>query len=194
MSVETKQQEAGADQWLNELAKPEVQEALAVMIQKLPELKDTVLKIEQVVGSVSNMATDMGTIDSLVEPVDKVSKVLLNPETLDAMVVMIDKLPKIAKTLETLDKLSPFVEALTDKDNLKGIAGLVEVFATPVTERVQDGISMVKEAKERANQNTTTISLFGMMKILKDPAVQNGFKFLQALLDVSAEKKALNRG
>ncbi|MNI73893.1 hypothetical protein D3C73_1299370 [compost metagenome] len=46
----------------------------------------------------------------------------------------------------------------------------------------------VIEAKDRAEQSTESISLFGMMKMVKDPQVQKMLRFLNAYLQVSGER------
>lgn len=46
----------------------------------------------------------------------------------------------------------------------------------------------VIEAKDRANESSETISVFGMMKMIKDPQVQKLLRFMNAYLQVSGER------
>ena len=46
------------------------------------------------------------------------------------------------------------------------------------------------EAKDRASESHEVIGLFGLVKMLKDPQVQNVFRFVNAFLQVNAERKA----
>ncbi|AMA72964.1 MULTISPECIES: DUF1641 domain-containing protein [Aneurinibacillus] len=194
MDTEIKQQNLKQDSalWINELSNPEVQEALAMLIQKLPQVKEAIVKVEQGVEVVSAFASDTDSINYLAERVDRFSKLALNKENMEALAVMIESLPRIAKCVTLLDRLFSTIEPLiTDKESLAYLADTVKLVTTPVTERVQEGVSIVKEAKERAAQNQTNISIFGLLKLLKDPTVQDGLKFVQALLEVLSEKKVV---
>jgi uncharacterized protein YjgD (DUF1641 family) len=192
MEVGTKHQnvEQNSALWLNELSNPEVQEALATLIQKLPQIKEAVVKAEQGIEVVSAFASDTDSLNYIAERIDNFSKLALNKENMEAITTIIEALPRIAKLVALLDRVYSTVEPLiTDKDSLAYIADTVKVVTAPVTERVEEGVSIVKEAKERAARNPNTISIFGVLKLLKDPAVQNGLKFTQALLDILSEKK-----
>ncbi|MBN6189356.1 DUF1641 domain-containing protein [Aneurinibacillus sp. BA2021] len=192
MDAEMNNQHAKQDPalWTNELSNPEVQEALAALIQKLPQIKDAVDKAEQGIAAVSTFATDMDSLNYIAEGVDKFSKVALSKENLEALAVLIESLPRLAKMVTLLDKVCTTVEPLvTDKNSLSYLFDTAKVVTAPVTDRVEEGVSIVKEAQARAERNRDTISIFGLMKMLKDPAVQKGLKFTQALLDILSEKK-----
>lgn len=44
------------------------------------------------------------------------------------------------------------------------------------------------EAKDRADESTEVIGLFGLLKLLKDPQAQKMFRFVNAYLQISAER------
>ncbi|MNL86699.1 hypothetical protein D3C87_2155140 [compost metagenome] len=46
----------------------------------------------------------------------------------------------------------------------------------------------VIEAKDRANESSENITLFGMMRMIKDPQVQKMLRFMNAYLQVSGER------
>ncbi len=192
MDAEMKNQNANQDPSLvaNELSKPEVQEALVTLIQKLPQIKEAVVKAEQGIAAVSVFASDTDSLNYLAERVDKFSKLAFNKENVEALATIIESLPQLAKMVALLDKVYSTVEPLvSDKDTLAYLADTTKLVTDPVKDRVQEGVSIVKEANERAERNRDTISIFGVLKMLKDPAVQKGLKFTQALLEVLSEKK-----
>jgi uncharacterized protein YjgD (DUF1641 family) len=191
MVVEVKQGTETETQLLNELSSPQVQEALVALIQKLPQIKDAVDKAEQGIAALSHLPMGTESLNYLAERADQVSKLALNKENLEALGVIIEKLPNIAKMMTLLDRITPFLEFVGNEEFVLALSEVFGVVTAPVKERVQDGISIVKEAKERAAKNNTTLSIFGLLKMLKDPAVQNGIKFTQALMDVVAEKKVV---
>ncbi|WCK52652.1 hypothetical protein PP175_14555 [Aneurinibacillus sp. Ricciae_BoGa-3] len=192
MDTEKNQQvSANVSNIVAELANPEVQEALAGLIQKLPQIKGAVDKAEQGVAVAAAFANDNQSLNSIFEGISSISK-LASKENLEALTTIIDSLPRIASMVTLLDSAAAKLEPiLSNKDYLSNVMEAATVIAAPVTEKVQDSVSMVKEAKERAERNDTTISLFGMLKLLKEPGVQKGLKFTQAMLDVMNEKKVL---
>ncbi|WP_027415662.1 DUF1641 domain-containing protein [Aneurinibacillus terranovensis] len=193
MEIETKQQIPEQNlTWLNELSDPQVQEALTALIQKLPQIQEAMGKVEQGVEIVSSFARDTESINYLAERFERFSELALNKKNLESLAVIIENLPRIADMMLLLNRIASVVEPIiTDKNSLAVVTDTAKLVTEPVTERVQEGISIVKEAKARAERNQTNVSIFGMLKLLKDPAVQKGFKFVQALLDVLSEKKIL---
>ncbi|BAU28264.1 uncharacterized protein YjgD (DUF1641 family) [Aneurinibacillus soli] len=200
MEVETKQQNAQAiPQWMEQLEKPEVQNALAMLVEKLPQISDAVAKAEQGIDLAASFASDTESLNYLADRASSLSKFALNKENLEALGTIMESLPRLAKMVGALDRLYTTLEpVLTDKDILVDVAGMIQVVTAPVTERVQEGVSMAKEgmsmvqeAKARAARNHDTLSIFGVMKMLKEPAVQDGLKFAQAMFAVMAERKVL---
>jgi uncharacterized protein YjgD (DUF1641 family) len=193
MDTENNQQVSGnVTNIVAELTNPEVQEALAGLIQKLPQIKGAVDKAEQGLAAAAAFANDNESLNSIFEGISNISRLGMNKENLEALTTIINSLPRIASMLTLLDSVAAKLEpVLSNKDYLANVMEAATVIAAPVTDKVQDGVSMVKEAKERAERNHTTISLFGMLKLLKDPGVQKGLKFTQAMLDVMNEKKVL---
>lgn len=175
-------------QWVNELSNPEVQDALATLVQKLPQIKEAVVKLEQGLEVVTTLATDTDTINNIAQPISQVSKVALNKENINALLSLFEKLPKIAQAVEMLEKVTPFIEVITKKENIVSVAEAADILIAPVTERVQEGMSMVKEAKARAQQRRDDVGIFDLLRILKDPTVQDGLKFVQSFLEIIAEK------
>lgn len=174
---------------LEELAKPEVMDALVSLIQRLPELNQAVSKMEQGISTVTTAVSDPDVLDQFAEPVNQLAKMALKQDTLQAISAIMDKLPRIAQSVELLDQISPFVEFISKRETLVSVAEVLELVSDPVICRIQDGMSMVKDAQRRADQDSSTISIFGVLKLLKDPAVQDGLKFIQAFLAVWQERK-----
>jgi uncharacterized protein YjgD (DUF1641 family) len=191
MDVEVKNPNNTQASWVNELSNPEVQEALLLLIQKLPVIKEAVVKAEQGVELATGFVSDSRSIDDLAKGVNQLSAIAMNTENLEALTTILDKLPRIAQTIAMLDRVMPLVETYAKPEFIQTLVETAGVLATPVTEKYQNGASIVKEAKERAEQNNTQISIFGVLKMLKDPAVQKGLKFSQALLEILSEKQII---
>ncbi|MBB3110802.1 uncharacterized protein YjgD (DUF1641 family) [Paenibacillus phyllosphaerae] len=114
---------------------------------------------------------------------------LIKPEVQESLTVLVENLPKLAELVTLLTKSYDFAQSIaTDNvliDDLK--VGLGE-FVTPVTEKVKGVAAAAIEANDRAQAETASIGLFGMLKMLKDPQVQKTLRFAQAFLNAMAER------
>ncbi|WP_210608210.1 DUF1641 domain-containing protein [Priestia flexa] len=116
---------------------------------------------------------------------------LLKPEVQESLTVLVDNLPKLAEMVTALTKTYDLTQSLLTDNVLKEdlLAGAKE-FIEPVEGKVKDLAASAIEASDRAEANqSTTIGLFGLLRMLKDPQVQKLFRFAQAYLEVTGEKQ-----
>ncbi len=120
----------------------------------------------------------------------KVNEQLLQPEAQEALVALVDQLPKIVEMMATLTQVHDVAKKVaTDRVLIEDtITGLQEVIK-PLEEKAKFVAAAAIEANERADNDNTTIGIFGLMKMLKDPEIQRLLRFGQAYLDVLGEKK-----
>lgn len=110
-------------------------------------------------------------------------------ETLASLTTVIDQLPTMAKLLHLVSRVYQAGEdVVTDGDTLDGASKMIQQYTQPVIKSAQKGYQAFTVAKERAEHDTTTYSVFGLLKLLKDPNVQKGIRFAQALLDTLGEE------
>ncbi|WP_127531309.1 DUF1641 domain-containing protein [Paenibacillus kobensis] len=116
---------------------------------------------------------------------------LTKPEIQQSLTVLVDNLPKLAEMVTTLTKAYDFAYGLaTDKVLINDFAAGIGEFVKPVADSAKGIASAAMEAGERAQADTSsTIGLFGMLKMLKDPEVQKTLRFAQSFLNVLAERK-----
>lgn len=114
---------------------------------------------------------------------------LLKPEVQESLTLLVEELPKLTQMVGVLTKSFDFVQAVASDEVLKSdTAGAIKEIVEPVVGSVKNMAATVIEAQDRANESTETISLFGMMKMVKDPQVQKMLRFLNAYLQVSGER------
>lgn len=114
---------------------------------------------------------------------------LLKPEVQESLSTLIEQLPQLTQLVGVLTKSYDFVQAVATDDVLKNdTVGAIKEIAEPVVGSVKNMAATVIEAKDRANESTETISVFGMMKMIKDPQVQKLLRFMNAYLQVSGER------
>ena len=117
---------------------------------------------------------------------------LLKPEVQDSITALVNELPKLTEMVTTLTKIYDVAVSLSTDEILKNdIAGAVGEIATPVVNSAKGLAATAIEAKDRAAGSTETIGLFGIIRLLKDPQVQQFFRFTNAFLQVNEEHKNL---
>lgn len=116
---------------------------------------------------------------------------LMKPEVQESLTVLVDNLPKIAEMMTFLTKTYDFGKSVaTDpvlaEDTMASLSG----FTKPVTDKVKSVASAAIEASDRVHNQPDPgqISIFGLMKMLKDPQVQKGLRYAQAFMDVLNER------
>ncbi|QIW20296.1 DUF1641 domain-containing protein [Bacillus thuringiensis] len=114
---------------------------------------------------------------------------LLKPEVQESLTTLVEQLPKLTELVNILTKSYDFAQTVaTDEvlksDTVSAITELVE----PVKDTVKGMTATAIEAKDRADESNEVIGLFGLLKLLKDPQAQKMFRFVNAYLQISAER------
>ncbi|MHA6532608.1 helical membrane plugin domain-containing protein [Paenibacillus sp. BAC0078] len=120
---------------------------------------------------------------------DELLDQLLKPEVQESLTTLVEQLPQITQLVSVLSKSIDFVQAVATDEVLKSdTVGAIKELAEPVVDSVKTMAANVIEAKDRANESSETISLFGMMRMIKDPQVQKMLRFMNAYLQISGER------
>ncbi|MNR36585.1 hypothetical protein D3C85_1545190 [compost metagenome] len=100
-----------------------------------------------------------------------------------------EQLPQITQLVSALTKSLDFVQTVASDEVLKNdTVGAIKELAEPVVDSVKTMAATVIEAKDRANESSENITLFGMMRMIKDPQVQKMLRFMNAYLQISGER------
>lgn len=114
---------------------------------------------------------------------------LLNPEIQESLATLVDLLPNLTELVKILTKSYDFAQSVATDEVLKSdtIGAITEV-VEPIKETVKNIAATAIEAKDRAEESHEVIGLFGLLKMIKDPQAQKLFHFINAYLEVSAER------
>ena len=116
---------------------------------------------------------------------------LLKPEVQESLTTLVEQLPKLTELVNLLTKSYDFAQSVATDEVLKNdTVGAITEIATPVVDTVKGLAATVIEAKDRAEVNNEVIGLFGLLKMMKDPEAQKLFRFANAFLQISAERKS----
>jgi uncharacterized protein YjgD (DUF1641 family) len=116
---------------------------------------------------------------------------LLKPEVQQSLTILVEQLPKLTELATILTKSYEFAQSITTDEVLKSdTVGALQEIMEPITETARSIAATAIEAKDRAEENKEVIGLFGLLKMLKDPQVQQLFRFVNAYLQVSKERNS----
>ncbi|AJY74651.1 DUF1641 domain-containing protein [Paenibacillus beijingensis] len=115
---------------------------------------------------------------------------LMKPEVQQSLTVLVDNLPKLAEMVTLLTNSYDVAKSLaTDKVLINDFAGGIGEVVKPLVEKTKGVAQAAIEAGDKAQTETNTIGLFGLLKLLKDPNVQKSLRFTQAFLEALGEKQ-----
>ncbi|CAM2920010.1 DUF1641 domain-containing protein [Paenibacillus sediminis] len=120
---------------------------------------------------------------------------LVKPEMQESLNVLVENLPKLAEMVTVLTKSFDFAKSIaTDKLLYEDTMHAMNDFLKPVTTKVKSIASAAVEANDRVQADSaSTIGIFGLLRMLKDPQVQKMFRFAQAYLDILSEREKQQR-
>jgi len=119
-----------------------------------------------------------------------VQEQLQSPETQQALSELLNNLPKLAEMSTLLVKAYDVANTVAKDPVLVNdmVHGTVD-FVKPIVGKAKNVAAAAIEANDRAQASDAQIGLMGMLKMLKDPGVQQCLRFAQAFLDVTAANK-----
>ncbi|HEK9102717.1 DUF1641 domain-containing protein [Bacillus pfraonensis] len=114
---------------------------------------------------------------------------LLKPEVQESLTTLVEQLPKLTELVNILTKSYDFAQTVATDEVLKSdTVGAIQELVEPVKDTVKSMAATAIEAKDRADESNEVIGLFGLLKLLKDPQAQKMFRFINAYLQISAER------
>ncbi len=172
------------------LAKPGMAGALMTLADKLPTAVKLLSVAELGVDLVEPMIKDEEFIDLAFSTAQKLAEPF-SEEKLKAALTLLDKLPMLVKLTNWLEIGVDLVEPMmTDQELLPLFIKTVFDATLPVGQLFNEYYGVFKEAKSKADKDSTNYGVFGLMRFLKDPTVQKSLRIAAAFLSELAAKEA----
>lgn len=190
MSMAKDHENQNVDPLVEVLSKPEIQSSIVTALEKLPGIMEKYEAFDRLLTFANAVVKDQESMDYLLEGLKAdLPPMHLGRETLESAVVFIDKLPKIAKYMTAMERLLDTAESIfSDEQSLDNLFDGARELMAPWQDKLHDGVSLVQEARKRASDDKTPVTLFALMKWIKDPSVQRGLHFLKAFLSLLGER------
>jgi uncharacterized protein YjgD (DUF1641 family) len=115
---------------------------------------------------------------------------LLKPEVQSSLTALVEQLPKLTELVGIMTKSYDFAQSVATDEILKNdTVGAIKQVAGPMKDCVKSIARTAIEAKDRAEESSEVIGLFGLLKMIKDPQAQKLFRFVNAYLQVATERE-----
>src|SRR5699024_7389025 len=117
---------------------------------------------------------------------EQISRLRLGKEHFEAVIEIVQLLPRLVPMIKQVEEFATFVnDFLADTSSVQYLFdGINDVVP------IRDGIQMIEETNERFKEDESkpNMSLLHMYRLLKDPTIQQGFKYVETFLTVVKEK------
>lgn len=173
---------------LEQLEQQDQLESIHYLVQKLPELVTAIQSLENQIAFVTNVVQDRESLQRIANEAErKIEQLSITKEHIEAMVAIVQMLPTITRLLQKIEDIVLFIEnVVTDDESIaytwKSINALLPI------EKIT---TILKETNERFQheKQDSHLSLLRMYRLLKNPLVQQGFKYMETLLEVANQQK-----
>jgi uncharacterized protein YjgD (DUF1641 family) len=172
---------------IQELEKQEQLNSLHYLVQKLPDFVKAIQAMEGQLSFIRSTLEDRSSLKNIVEDCENSWKSLhLSNEHAESLIKLVKLLPRLVPLLEKLEEMMLFVQNVwQDKQSVEYLANSLKDVVP-----VQRGLEILQETNERfALQREENINILRMYRLLKDPLIQKGFRYIETLLDVIKTNK-----
>lgn len=167
---------------LQELKQPETEQAIFALLANLPKYQHSLETICNFIDFAQSILEDKQTINKYEELFRSYN---IDIQTVEALIGLLEKLPRLVELIEQFDNLLSFIEAiLNDKESTRYLEESVKSYTKPVLGKVKEILSVWNDIQAYTEHQSEAITLFTMMKWIKDPSVQQLLKYVQATLVV----------
>lgn len=171
------------------LTRPDVEQALVSLAERLPEIEKSLRRLEDAVDFGMATMNDQQVKDKVDLLLDSSN---IQIETLEAALKLVEKLPMLLQVTNQLENIFAFgQDVYNDPKTRDLIEQRVDEYVTPIKEKAETTRALVEEVQLRVERDNRHISLFSLMRLMKEPSVQHGLKYMQATIEVLAERSSV---
>ena len=167
------------------LTQPEVERALLALVERLPKIEQSLRRLEDAADFGAAVMRDEQVkrkIDSFLDQSN------LQIETLEAAMQLLEKLPMLLNVVNQLENVAAFAQDVYQDEASKAMIGQrIDEYVTPLKQRADWTRDTWTEVRRRAEGDERQVTLFSLIRWLKEPSVQHGLKYMQATIEVLSE-------
>lgn len=165
---------------LEKLNDPETSDSLERLLELLPSIVEKVEKLDRLIEIAEAVLEDDSTVERLKLKFDHSN---IDVNTLESGYRLLGKLPFLLKVTEKFEQTALFAEeVIKDEKSIDYIIRQADNQLAPLKERFFLGKEIWERVTFEAEKNRRPITVFTMMKWIKEPQVQRFLSHVQALI------------
>lgn len=174
------------------LEQEEQLQSLQYIANRLPQITSFMQTVEGQLSFLTSSLQDAQSLGVIVEGIEKkVEQLHINKEHLDAVLTITHLLPRLVPVIDQVDKIASFAQSVFTDERT------VDQFITTTTETayewlpIEEGKQVLEETQAafETRKNQADISVFGLMKMLKEPVVQDALKYADSFISVMNKRR-----
>lgn len=156
-------------------------DSLERLLDRLPSIVDKVERLDQLLTIGESVLTDEAAIEKLKSKLDHTN---IDLDTLESGIRLLEKLPFLLQATEKFEQVIVFLEeVMNDEKSINYLLQQAEGHVEPIRERISQWKKLWDELKLDAENNKREITVFTIIKWIKDPQVQRFLSYVQAFLN-----------
>lgn len=170
----------GSKNLIEKLNNPETAESLERLVDRLPDIIEKTEKLDRFLTTVETVLADEAAKEKLKLKIDHSN---IDVDTLEKALHLVEKLPFLLHATEKFEQVFVFMEdVMKDEKSMSYLMNQAEGHMQPLIERFSDGKQVWETIKNDAKKNRRQITIFTMMKWIKEPQVQRALSYVQACI------------
>jgi len=177
---------------LSLLSQKEIQNSLIQSLEKLPEIVEKYSTLERNIAFIKSTLCDTESMEYLLGGLeDEFQKYIPTKDSLEALMELVHKLPKYTKYLSIVEPIMDFLLSISrDQESVDYLYKGAHELTGPIRQKVENGWDLIQRAKIEADNDHSPVTIFTVLKLIKEPAVQRSAHFVKALLTLASEPKS----
>ncbi|RST73081.1 hypothetical protein D4T97_014475 [Siminovitchia acidinfaciens] len=172
---------------IEKLNNPETTDSLERLLDRLPGIVEKVDKLDQLLTTVEAVLEDESAMEKLKMKIDHTN---IDVNTLETGLHLLEKLPFLLHATEKFEHVALFMEEVTkDEKSMRYLIEQAEGHLQPLKERISTSKQVWETIKIDAEKNRRQITLFTVMKWMKEPQVQRVLSYVQAFINAVPNKE-----
>ncbi|WP_367306524.1 DUF1641 domain-containing protein [Alicyclobacillus acidocaldarius] len=171
------------------LGDPDFQEKFVRVIERLAEWDEVLGDLPAAIAFGRELVQDRESMRYLMASASEEIPLRVDRDTLVALAEILNALPTLVELMRPLLQFAEFAKAvLEDRASVEYLfASLTSEFES-MQRRMEEARIIAREAGRIAAEDRTPVTVWSLIRLLKEPAVQKGLHYAKAFVQVAQER------
>ncbi|SIT05827.1 DUF1641 domain-containing protein [Alicyclobacillus vulcanalis] len=168
------------------LGDPDFQAKFVRVIERLAEWDEALGDLPSAIAFGRELMQDQESLRYLIESASEEIPLHVHRDTLVALAQVLNALPSLVELMKPLLPLVEFAkEVLEDRASVDYLFQSLGAELQPVKRVVDEVRATAREAREVAAQDRSPVTVWSLIRLLKEPMVQKGLRYAKAFVQVA---------